>query len=183
MKISSKQLCLALTTIAFVLCGCAMHAPRTYTAKENDPTLILKSTGMPMNVEFAVNSGEVSCENFEHIGIVRDSGRGVLLPWIANMTEKLNSVPTQLHSVVPAHKQVQVRSYGKWYDSTSKGSCGPLVTTFTPQASSTYLVEFMWEGTARCASRVSDITNSLEKKSVPTQFQYCPRSFMSILLD
>lgn len=183
MKVISKQLCRASVAIVFVLSGCAVPTPRTYTAKENDPKLIMKSTGMPMNVEYAINSSEVNCENFEYVGMVRDSGRGVLLPWIANLTERLNKVPTQLDSMVPADKKVQIRSYWKWYDGTSKGSCGPLVTTFTPHASGTYLVEFVWEGTASCTSRVFDITNPSEKKTVPAQFQYCPRSFMSILFD
>jgi hypothetical protein len=173
---------IAIVLAATIMAGCATQPARTYVAKKDDPKLILKSTGMPMNVEYSISSSDVACENFENVGTVHDSGRDVLLPWIANLTEKLNRVPLQLESAVSANKQVQVKGYGKWYDSTSSGTCGPIVTLFTPSESRTYLVEFVWEGTVRCSSRVSDITNPSDKKAVPVEFKHCPRSFMSVLL-
>jgi hypothetical protein len=190
MKITKTICCVSVASTLFLF-GCGTQTPRANAAKvhepklihENDPTLILKSTGMPMNVEYSVNASEVSCENFEKVGTVRDSGRSVLLPWIARLSEKMNKIPTQLEKTVPAKTKIQVMGYGKWYDGTSRGSCGPLVTEFTPDASSSYLVEFVWAGTARCSSRVFDITDPLEKKAVPVQYDHCPRSFLSILFD
>ncbi|MBS0309120.1 MAG: hypothetical protein JSS58_09130 [Proteobacteria bacterium] len=167
-----------------MLTGCAPSKPYVYEAKENDPKLVLKSTGMPMNVHYAVTSNEENpCENFEDVGVVRDSGRGTLLPWIARLTEKLNKVPLQLKSRVSSSKPIYVSGYGKWSDGASKGSCGPIVTKFIPNESSTYLVEFVWEGMERCTSRVFDITKAGEKKAIPVEYKFCPRSAMSILFD
>jgi hypothetical protein len=60
------------------------------TANSTDPNVVFRSKGMPMAVMYSVSSSPQACQGFERVGRVFDSGRGVLLPWIANLSEKAN---------------------------------------------------------------------------------------------
>jgi hypothetical protein len=161
--------------------GCATpEPPKNFGANPGDPRLILKSTNMPMNVDYSISAGEKPCDDFEKVGTVRDSGRGVLLPWIANMSETFNKTPTKLETTIPGGKDIQVKAYGNWFDSTSKGFCGPIVTKFPANASRTYLVEFVWAGTSACSVRVSDITDPTSAKSVAATAHDCPRPLFGL---
>jgi hypothetical protein len=136
---------------------------------------------MPMAVMYSVSSSPQACQGFEHVGRVFDSGRGVLLPWIANLSEKANKRigRTEVSRVrtVSANVPIQVKGYSAWADSSANAlqtttweqSCGPLVTTFTPEASKTYLVKFVFSGTSSCRQQVSDITNPQQPVPVTEQ--------------
>jgi hypothetical protein len=142
----------------------------------------MRSTGMPMNVDYSIGAAELSCKELKKVGTVRDKGENVLLPWIVKLTEKLSSVSDQLETSVPAGQAVQVASYGNWQDTKSKGNCGPVIMSFLPEDKHTYLVEFVWQGTASCMSRVYDVTDPASKVAVPAVPKTCPRSFVDIWL-
>lgn len=137
---------------------------------------------MPMNVEYSVGPVELACKELGKAGTVRDKGKAVLLPWIVKLTEKLNRVPDQIETIVPAQVAVQVAAYGSWYDSTSKGHCGPVNMAFLPAEKHTYLVEFIWRGTSACGSKVFDVTDPTARVAVVAIPKVCPRSFMDIWL-
>jgi hypothetical protein len=165
---------LAVFLISSLLLGCAAPDPqRTYVGKSNDAKLIVRSANMPMNVAFSVSSSTKSCEGFERIGTVRDSGRGVLLPWIANLTERASRVPVEQQAAIPAEQVIQVKGYGHWMDSGGNGRCGPLVAKFSVDPGTTYLVEFVWAGTSACSMRVSDISVATEVRPVPFERGFC----------
>jgi hypothetical protein len=138
--------------------------------------LVIKSTGMPAGVEYSLSFAEQDCEGFDRLGAVFHSGREVLLPWIAKMTEKaqkkFNQQDTKLEKLVRVGEPIQIKGYSQWTDSnafmTSTKSCGPLVSKFTPEGTKTYLVEFSFENSS-CVQRVFDITNPPEQKAVVVQ--------------
>src|SRR2546427_8564470 len=60
---------------------------------------------MPMSASFSISSATTACEGFEFAGSVRDGGEGVLLPWIAALSNKLSGVPTVQEAAVPADRK------------------------------------------------------------------------------
>lgn len=66
-------------------------------------------------------------------------GRSVLLPWIADMSEKFNRIPARQEAAIPAHHVIQVKGYGSWWD-MGGGSCGPLVAKFPVLPSGGFLI-------------------------------------------
>ncbi|MHA6885010.1 hypothetical protein [Ralstonia pseudosolanacearum] len=140
-------------------------------ASGDDSKLIFKSRGMPAIVAYSISSSPQNCQGFERVGRVFDSGRGVLLPWIANLTEKankgINRAEVSRERNVKAGVPIQVMGYSRWSNSSANAlqttiwsqSCGPLVTSFKPGASRTYLVEFVFGGANGCQQQISDITN------------------------
>ncbi len=141
-------------------------------SSSNDASkLVFKSRGMPAIVAYSISSSPENCQGFERVGRVFDSGRGVLLPWIANLTEKankgINRAEVSRERKVQAGVPVQIMGYSRWSNSNANAlqtiiwsqSCGPLVTSFRPEASRTYLVEFVFGGANGCQQQISDITN------------------------
>jgi len=135
--------------------------------------LVLRSERFPANVSFSMSDAEETCD-FKDLGSVRDSGRGVVYPWIADLTESLRPgtkpsgfIATDL---VPGGR-VLIRGYGSWagFGSTPlSGECGPLLSEFTPVANRAYLVRFTWEG-GYCRQRVFDATDPDAPIPVPSE--------------
>jgi hypothetical protein len=168
-------LALAAAITLAAITGCAVPDPdRLYTAQDNDAKVVLRSIGMPMNVDFSISSKSDACQGFERVGLVRDEGRGVLLPWIANLSSRLNRVPGELRAQVPGDSLIQVKGLGVW----DAGRCGPVAASFPTQKSDTYLVEFVWTGTASCSLRASDITVPTQTKPVAARYRLCPRTMV-----
>jgi hypothetical protein len=162
---------IALATIS----GCAVSDPdRHYKPQADDAKVIFRSVNMPMSVDFSVSSNTAVCKGFERVGLVRDEGRGVLLPWIVNLTGKFNKVPGQLQAPVPGDSLIQVKGFGSW----EGGSCGPVAASFSTQKGDAYLVEFVWVGTSSCSLRVSDVTVPGDAKPVVVSYRLCPRAML-----
>ncbi|MCP4017009.1 MULTISPECIES: hypothetical protein [Delftia] len=172
---SSTYSSILILCLGSVLAGCAIEPRRNYTPQPNDATLHLRSTGMPMSASFSISSATTACEGFEFAGSVRDGGEGVLLPWIAALSNKLSGVPTVQEAAVPADAPVQVKGFSFWQDQYSSGSCGPVAKRFTPTADGVYLVDFVWAGMRKCGLRVVDISRSDEPREVPGAPLICPR--------
>jgi tetratricopeptide (TPR) repeat protein len=171
------------TTLALLLAltGCAHRQPRPDSAsaqkkqhrvkqadaeKPADPTaakLTFTSSGMPMAVGYWTSTSTQMCDAFQPVGRVFDSGRKVLLPWIANMTEKMNKAV--LHNEVSRTQYVQpgvpiqVKGVSGNPDDRRFDSCGPLVTLFTPEPGKKYVVDFDFNGRASCSQSVMDVTD------------------------
>lgn len=169
----TSHTCLA---VVLFLAGCAMPDPlRSYEPKATDAELVLVSVGMPTNVRYSISTSDARCDGFETVGEVRDSGRGAVMPWIANLTDKLNRTPTELRAMVPTGGPVQVKGYGHWFDGASKGWCGPLVAKFSTQPLGKYRVEFAWSGTQACSLRVFDVGDAAVVKPVPVPITSCSK--------
>ena len=163
-------------TACFLITACAsIDPPRNYVAQSNDAKLTFRSVNMPMEAGFSVSSSPKPCEGFERVGLVRDGGRQVLLPWIANLSDRLNRIPTSLEARAPSGKELQVKGLGSWFNGASRSSCGPLAAKFVPIESGSYLVEFVWSGTSACSMRVSNVTIPDKPELVPTQRLACSR--------
>ncbi|NML32841.1 tetratricopeptide repeat protein [Paraburkholderia antibiotica] len=152
------------------------------SSNADDAKLIFRSKGMPMGVMYWTSESATQCAGFQPVGKVFDSGRDVLLPWIARMTESFNKgidrTEVSREQILKPGTPIQVK--GLTGASTPDGSpdtrypyCGPLVTTFTPEKARTYLVEFVFNGTQSCSQRVSDITNPAKLAAVETQPLQC----------
>jgi hypothetical protein len=174
MRISSASVFTAAITLA-AISGCAVPDPdRNYTVQDNDAKVVLRSIGMPMNVDFSISSKFDACQGFERVGLVRDEGRGVLLPWVANLSSRLNRVPGELRAQVPGDSLIQVKGMGVW----DAGRCGPVAASFPTQKGDTYLVEFVWTDTASCSLRVSDITVPTQPQPLAAKYRLCPRKMV-----
>lgn len=172
---SSTYSSILILCLGSVLAGCAIEPRRNYTPQPKDAILHLRSTGMPMSASFSISSASTACEGFEFAGSVRDGGEGVLLPWIAALSNKLSGVPTVREAAVPADAPVQVKGFSFWQDQYSSGSCGPVAKRFTPTADGVYRVDFVWAGMRKCGLRIVDISKPDEPREVPGTPLICPR--------
>lgn len=160
----------------------AAKVPLPVVVLENTSRLVLKSTGMPMDVDFFSGTPDEACREVKRrIGTVRDKGEGVLLPWIAKLSEKLNRLPGELETIVPAREAIKIAGYGHWFDGQARGHCGPVMVAFVPDEKHSYLVEFVWRGTSECTTHVFDVTDPVERKTVSAQAYTCPPSLRDIL--
>lgn len=133
-------------------------------ADPNAAKLTFTSSGMPMAVGYWTSTSTQACSGFEPVGRVFHSGREVLLPGIANLTEKLNKAvlrnETSREQYVQPGVPVQVKGLsGPEVPNRYSGSCGPIVTSFTPEQGRKYHVDFAFQGTSSCSQSVMDITD------------------------
>ena len=180
---------LSFLAVQLVLAGCASKYLEPAVSDPGDAVVIIRSSGMPMIVKYSVSFDEEMCKGFETVGSVfANTAKGKILPWIARLDEKsrrLFGATTELKIRVRPDRPTQVKGYSNWTDyvagGSRNGSCGPLVTQFTPVSSHTYLVEFLWNGTISCAQTVSDVTNPDEKIVIPvTTFSSCKVGWWSL---
>lgn len=179
--------CIAPSLLLALVTGCAgpvnyKEPPvATATVDSAQARIVMRSAGMPMSVSYAISTSPDACDNFTSAGRVFHSGREVLLPWIATMTEKsrkalLNDKP-QVEQMVAAGQTVQVKGYSAWSGSaqqmTTSGACGPLTSQFTPAGGKTYLVEFRFTGTSECAQNVYEIGTAEQRLPVPVTPLLC----------
>jgi tetratricopeptide (TPR) repeat protein len=172
------------TTLASMLAlsGCAHRRPpadpaavqqqetRTRRLKAEDAPdpnaakLTFTSSGMPMGVMFWKSTSTQACSGFEPVGHVFHSGREVLLPGIANLTEKLNKAllrnETSREQYLQPGVPVQVKGlFGAEVPDRHSDSCGPIVTSFIPEPGRKYSVNFAFHGRRSCSQSVVDITD------------------------
>lgn len=140
--------------------------------------LVMRSEGSSGTVEFSMRTFSDDCNNFKSLGSVKYSGRGVIYPWIADLTQS-SKIPGFLSSELVPGQSVLIRGNGSWNSATSYGSgsnmtlvssgkCGPLLSRFTPVAGHAYLVQFNWENNI-CKQNVFDATNPDAPVLVPSE--------------
>lgn len=155
---------------------------------DDDATIVFQSKGWPAPVSYSVSTSGKSCEGFDNVGRVFDSGRGTILPWIAKLTEKadkLARIEVSRTRTVKAGVPLQIRSISILTESTdrrviSEHTCGPYETTFIPQKGKTYRAEFVFLANERCEQHITDVTDSaatpLPVESVSQTRPICGRS-------
>lgn len=169
-----------------ILSGCAGSVPEykeppvaTVAVEDNQARIVFRSAGMPMTVNYAVDSLTPDSKGFTPVGRVFHSGREKLLPWIAAMTEKsrgaISNEQPQIEKTVDAEHQIRIRGTSGWYEPgqsmNTSGLCGPIFSQFTPKGGKTYLVEFRFNGTNSCSQQVYEIGAGEERLSVPSELR------------
>jgi hypothetical protein len=136
--------------------------------------IIMKASGNTTPVEFSIRRASDPDQRMEVLGTVVDSGRGKVFGWIAKLNEAANSATLkrfpQLEVLADVDQPFQASGYSNGAGVGSIYSCGPLKTTFTPEKSKVYLVEFQFVD-SRCEQHVYDITQAQERipvASVPS---------------
>ena len=99
-------------------------------------------------------------------GTVVDSGPGKVFGWIAKLNEVANSAAVkhfpQLEVQADADQPFEVSGYASGERIGSPYRCGPLKSTFIPESTKVYLVEFQFVD-SRCEQHVYDITQPQER--------------------
>ncbi|RDK03356.1 hypothetical protein DLM46_07425 [Paraburkholderia lacunae] len=136
-------------------------------ADPNAATLTFTSSGMPMIVAYSMSQSPRICSSsdFKPVGRVFHSGREVLLPWIAHLTELGNKGLLRTETVREQHVQpgvpIQVKGvFGSEVPDRRYDSCGPLVAAFTPEPGHKYHVNFAFQGKSSCSQSLMDVTDS-----------------------
>lgn len=177
---SSKQTAAATLIAAFIVAGCASKqagpqgtheqmsrinaAPTAFVPDPDHAKVVFTTSGMPMLAVFYTSTSETPCEGFQRVGTVFDSGRRVLLPGIARLTEKLNKAVLRAETsrTINVEPGVPVQLEGKFGDETDphSDSCGPIVSLLTPEKGHVYHVNFDFNGRQSCSLGTVDVTDA-----------------------
>lgn len=136
--------------------------------------LVLRSAGAGHSVLYSSSTAANACEGMEKQGTVRDSGRGVVYPWIANMTLGMSFHKAFLEQELPATtSSLQVEGLGTITRNNAFGlqsarQCGPHTLRFQPKVDRAYLVEYVFKGDA-CSMGVVDATDPDAPLPVPVE--------------
>jgi hypothetical protein len=116
----------------------------------NTPKVIMKASGNTSPVEFSIPRAADPDQRMEVLGTVVDSGQGKVFGWIAKFNEAANSATLKrfpkLEVQADSDQPFQVSGYSNGVGVGNTYSCGPIKTTFTPERSKVYLVEFQFVG-------------------------------------
>ncbi|MHC8335201.1 hypothetical protein [Pseudomonas sp. LB3P25] len=138
----------------------------TVTVDAQHAKVIMKASGYTFPVEFSVRRAADPDQRLEVLGTVVDSGQGKVFGWIAKLNEVANSATVkrfpQLEVQADADKPFEVSGYSNGRGAGGAYSCGPLKSTFTPERSKVYLVEFQFVG-ERCEQHVYDVTQPQQR--------------------
>lgn len=133
--------------------------------------VIMKASGNTYPVEFSVRRAADPDQRMDVRGTVVDSGRGKVFDWIAKLNEVANSAAVkhfpQLEVQADSDQPFEVSGYSSGESIGSPYRCGPLKSTFIPERTKVYLVEFQFVG-SRCEQHVYDITQPQERIPVPS---------------
>ncbi|HEY1212737.1 MAG TPA: tetratricopeptide repeat protein [Bryobacteraceae bacterium] len=140
----------------------ASHTAIAAEAPKDGAQILFTTSGMPMAVSFSTSTSDEACSGFQRVGTVFDSGRGVILPSIARLTEKLNKavMKTETSRTVNVEPGVQIQVKGLYGDDMDHrfDSCGPFVTSLVPEKGHTYHVNFAFNARQSCSQSMTDIT-------------------------
>ncbi|PYB94974.1 hypothetical protein DMX04_26350 [Pseudomonas koreensis] len=144
---------------------------KTAMADAQHAKVIMKATGYTYPVEFSVRRAADPDRRMEVLGTVVDSGRGKVFGWIAKVSEAANSATfkhfPQLETQANADEPFEVSGRSNGMGTGNTYSCGPLNSTFTPERSKVYLVEFQFVGQA-CEQHVYDVTRPGQRSLIGT---------------
>lgn len=137
---------------------------KTVAVDADHAKVIMKASGGTNPVEFAVRREGDTDQRLETLGTVMDTGEGKVLNWIAKLNQTVASAGfkrfPQLEIQADPGKKLTVSSSARSQGNGDYYSCGPVMSTFSPQKAKVYLVEFQFRGnSAACAQQVFDITD------------------------
>jgi len=133
------------------------------TADAQHAKVIMKASGATHPVEFSIRRATDPDQRMDVQGTVVDTGRGKVFGWIATLNETVSSATLkrfpQLEVQADADQPFVVSGYASDESIGRIYRCGPVRSTFTPERSKVYLVEFQFVGD-RCEQHVYDVTQS-----------------------
>lgn len=128
--------------------------------------VIMKASGATYPVEFSIRRAADPDQRMDVQGTVADTGRGKVFGWIAKVNETVHSATLkhfpQLEVQADPDQPFEVSGYASGESIGTGYRCGPLRSTFTPERSKVYLVEFQFVG-ERCEQHVYDVTQPQER--------------------
>jgi len=140
------------------------------TVSPGKSKVVFRSEGSGALVGFASSTSPVACEGLSKLEPVRNSGRGVIYPWIADMTmAHSNAKGFRVKEFEPT-EGLQVRS-SAWLpggNGIRSQRCGPVASRFRLNADKIYLVEFVWEGKT-CRQEIFDVTDRNSPQVLPAE--------------
>ncbi|MGX1187744.1 hypothetical protein AB7M29_005423 [Pseudomonas sp. F-14 TE3623] len=138
----------------------------TVTVDAQHAKVIMRASGYTHPVEFSIRRAADPDQRMEVLGTVVDSGREKVFGWIAKLNEVANSATVKRFPQLEAQADVDQPFHVSGYSTDGRAgniySCGPLKSTFTPEKSRVYLVEFQFIGD-RCEQHVYDITQPQQR--------------------
>lgn len=140
-----------------------IHLPKKVEiTNASQAKLVIRTLGSPQRVGFKAlyPDGEPD----EYLGAVSNSGRGVVMPWIAKMNETVNSIvlrrDAELQKLLAVGKPIIISGAAESVEFRS--TCGPVFSRFTPDTGKVYLVEFQFLS-GGCTQNLYDISQAKQK--------------------
>jgi hypothetical protein len=170
---------IALLSLVLALCACQSNQrdsspsllkdgiqlrQKTVAVDAEHAKVIMKASGGTNPVEFAIHREGDPDSRMEKLGTVMDTGEGKVLNWIAKLNQTVASAGfkrfPQLEIQADPGKKLTVSSSAGSQGNGVYYSCGPVMSTFSPEKAKVYLVEFQFkDGRSTCAQQVFDITD------------------------
>lgn len=128
--------------------------------KAGSAKVVMNAHGAPFSASFDVSASDRVCEGFTRVGTATDLGRGIVYPWVADMTASLSlgaKAKGFVETEVTPGKRLQVRS-SSYQHGRQFATCGPFALSFTPAVDRANLVQFLWAERS-CTMTVVDATN------------------------
>ena len=137
---------------------------KTVAVDADHAKVIMKANGGTNPVEFSIRREGDPDQRMETLGTVMDTGEGRVLNWIAKLNQTVASAGfkrfPQLEIQADPGKQLTVASTASNRGNGVYYSCGPVMSTFSPEKAKVYLVEFQFKlDPSACALQVFDITD------------------------
>ncbi len=137
---------------------------KTVAVDAEHAKVIMKAEGGTNPVEFAIHREGDPDPRMETLGTVMDTGEGKVFNWIAKLNQTVASATLkrfpQLEIQADPNKKLTVSSSARSQGNGAYYSCGPVMSTFSPEKAKVYLVEFQFKNNrAACAQQVFDITD------------------------
>ncbi|MFL1417816.1 hypothetical protein ACI77M_16655 [Pseudomonas fildesensis] len=135
---------------------------KTVAVDAEHAKVVMKASGGTTPVTFSISREGDPDQRMEILGTVMDTGEGKIFNWIAKMNQTVASATLkrfpQLEIQADPGKKLTVSGYANDRRTGFYYSCGPLMSTFSPQKAKVYLVEFQFKGSA-CEQQVYDVTD------------------------
>ncbi|MGX9565517.1 hypothetical protein [Pseudomonas sp. CFBP 5748] len=145
--------------------GIQLHQNKV-TVDTHHAKIIMKASGATYPVEFSIRRATDPDQRMDVQGTVVDTGRGKVFGWIAKVNETVHSATLkhfpQLEVQADPDQPFEVSGYASGESIGTGYRCGPIRSTFTPERSKVYLVEFQFVGD-RCEQHVYDVTQPQER--------------------
>lgn len=137
---------------------------KTVAVDADHAKVIMKAYGGTAPVEFSIRREGDPDQRMETLGTVMDTGEGRVFNWIAKLNQTVASAGfkrfPQLEIQADPGKQLTVASSAVNRGNGIHYSCGPVMSTFSPEKAKVYLVEFQFKlNPSGCALQVFDITD------------------------
>ncbi|MDB1109551.1 hypothetical protein PUN49_23085 [Pseudomonas extremaustralis] len=170
---------IALLSLALALCACQSNQrdsspsllkdgvqlrQKTVAVDAEHAKVVMKAYGGTAPVEFSIRREGDADQRMETLGTVMDTGEGRVFNWIAKLNQTVASAGfkrfPQLEIQADPGKKLTVASSASDRSNGGYYSCGPVMSTFSPEKAKVYLVEFQFKlNPAACVQQVFDITD------------------------